>query len=108
VTGTKPSIRGIGAKAERVLIHGHGNVKLRKPDGSYIELKDVAYDPNASANLFSVNAALSQLESTGDKEAEYKERSRSGKLVSGKGKVIITSSKRGGLKYLDLHSEQDF
>jgi hypothetical protein len=109
VNGTKPSIGGIGADAERVLIHGYGNVKLKKPaDGSLIELKDVAYVPSASANLFSVNAALSQLEKTGDKDAEYKEKARSGKLTSGSGKVILTCSKRGGLKYLDLHSEQDF
>jgi hypothetical protein len=108
VDGAKPSIGGIGADAERVLIHGYGSIKLRKPDGSYIQLKDVAYVPSASANLFSVNAALSKLEKTGDKEAEYKEKSRSGKLVTGNGKVIITCSKRGGLKYLDLHAEQDF
>jgi hypothetical protein len=84
VNGTKPSIGGIGADAEGVLIHGYGNVKLRKPDGSFIELKNVAYVPNASANLFSVNAALIQLEKMGDKEAEYKEKARSGKLTTGK------------------------
>jgi len=83
-------------------------LRLRNPDGSMIELKNVAYVPDASANLFSVNAALIQLEKAGDKEAEFKEKTRSGKLVNGNGNVIVTCSKRGGLKYLDLHSDQDF
>lgn len=108
VQGDKPSIQGIGGNAEQVLVHGYGAIRLRKPDGSTIELKSVAYVPDASANLFSVNAALIQLEKAGDKDAEFKEKTRSGKLVSGNGTVIVTCSKRGGLKYLDLHADQDF
>jgi hypothetical protein len=98
----RPTIGGLGG--DRVAIHGKGSVVLKLATGKLVTLSDVSYVPDAVANLFAVRAALSKL----GKGAEHRETSRSSKIIDGDNKVLVTSSLRQGLLYVDLACDQDF
>jgi hypothetical protein len=98
----RPTIGGVGG--DRIDVHGKGDVVLKLASGRAITLKDVSYAPDAVANLFAVRAALSKLGT----RAEHRETARASKIVGADGKVIMTSSLRQGLLYVDLASGQDF
>jgi hypothetical protein len=98
----RPTIGGVGG--ERIEVHAKGDVLLKLASGRSVTLKDVSYAPDAVANLFGVRAALSKLGSG----AEHRETARASKIVGPDGKVIMTSSLRQGLLYVDLASGQDF
>jgi hypothetical protein len=72
--------------------------------GRTITLKDVKYVPKAAANLFGTRTALSRLGAG----AENREQHRSSKCLDKQGNVLMTSSLRQGLLYLDLATEQEF
>lgn len=95
----KQSAGAICADAEGVLIHGSGNIKLKTPDESTIEIKNAKYIPDASVIMFSVSPALSQLEKSEDKWTELREKARSGKFVSSNDKVIHHICKTGSFDH---------
>lgn len=98
----RPTIGGVSG--ERIQVHGRGDVRLKMANGRTITLKDVKYAPQAAANLFGTRLALSRLGAG----AEHREQHRSSKFVDKEGNVLMTSSLRQGLLYLDLAAEQDF
>lgn len=102
----RPTIGGIGP--QRIKVHARGNVRLKLANGKSITLTNVAYAPDASANIFAVRSALLQLGKDGKTGAEHHEQTRSARLLDGAGRTIVTSTVRKGLYYLDLHKVQDF
>jgi hypothetical protein len=100
--GMRPTIGGVSG--ERIEVHGKGDVRLKMATGRTITLKDVKYAPQAAANLFGTRTALSRLGAG----AEHREQHRSSKFLDKLGNVLMTSSLRQGLLYLDLATEQDF
>ena len=82
----------------------NSSIQVRVEDEVDFKLKKYAEFIDATP-AFVVAESLKMLF---NKDAEFREKHRSGKLVDGKSNVIITCSKRGGLKYLDLHADQDF
>ena len=101
-THHRPTIGGLGG--DRVEVQGKGSVILKLATGRCVTLHDVSYAPGAVANLFAVRSALSKL----GKGAEHRETTRSSKITDANGKVVLTSSLRQGLLYVDLASDQDF
>ena len=100
ISGKRPSINGIGS--DRLEVQGRGDVTVLLANGKPIVLKNVAYVPDATANIFSVTAALRQLKQTGV-EAEQRTTLRSTKVVNSKtGEAILTETLLGGLYYLDV------
>jgi gag-polypeptide of LTR copia-type/Zinc knuckle len=96
----RPVIGGYGGN---VRVHGKGSVSLRLANDSVVTLHDVSYAPDGLTNLFSVSAALKRLGQAGT----YVEEMRHAKIIVD-GKAVMTSSRRGGLLYVDLASSQDF
>ena len=101
---TRATIGGIAGK--RLQIVGRGNVVLKTAAGGQIVLKDVAYVPDAIANIFAVRTAMVKLSKSG-KSPKHWETTRSAKLEAD-GVTILTASERKGFYYVDLHAEQDF
>jgi hypothetical protein len=98
----RPSIGGVGGS--RIDVHGKGDVVLKMANDQTITLKNVNYVPDAVVNLFAVRTTLSKLGAG----AEHRETARSSKILGADGRVLLTSSLRQGLLYLDLASSQDF
>jgi hypothetical protein len=96
----RPTIGGYGGT---VCVYGKGSVSLRLANDSVVTLHDVSYAPEGLTNLFSVSAALKRLGQAGT----YVEETRHGKIIVDR-KAVMTSSRRGGLLYVDLASSQDF
>ena len=99
-------LTGIGPNPVAIL--GYGDVELILNGGRKLTLLNVAYTPEAAANLISIHAALAALARSGDRDAYHKETLRSSKLVDGKGHTLLTGSLRSGLYFLDLATTQDF
>jgi hypothetical protein len=104
----RPTIGGVGA-GSRIQVHGRGDIVLKGANGKDLVLKNAAYTPESTVNIFSVVAALRALQKCeGPHAPEHSERLRSTKLMDAYGKTVATSTARGGLYYLDLHRVQDF
>ena len=83
-------------------------MKIRLANGTDLIFHDVAYAPNAQANVISVQQTLARLYRQGDKEALHEERHRSSRLLSGTGTTLFTGSLRKKLYYMDVSHDQDF